>query len=164
MICPIYLKYTDKQAWNCFLKIKALKHKLALQRKHHDKCLPTKKQLAYEQFKFKCLLKKKVRWTDEMIVQWHKETFPKATLDSQLRKLKEEILEAYNAFDDITELADVYIVCVTLHHRYKCPAGDEPLNNFKKSKLKKQILDAVDKKMYINIRRRYRYINGVYHH
>ena len=38
-----------------------------------------------------------MKWTDDKIIEWHKETFPDATLESQLLKLDEELKEVVDA-------------------------------------------------------------------
>lgn len=47
--------------------------------------------------------------TIDTIIQWHKETFPDATLDGQIKKFEEELNE-YNEEKNMQELADMFIV------------------------------------------------------
>jgi tRNA(Met) C34 N-acetyltransferase TmcA len=54
---------------------------------------------------------------EKKIVEWHSKTFLKATLESQIDKLKEEIEEVKNSSnmrEFYTELADTYISCIAL--------------------------------------------------
>ena len=44
------------------------------------------------------------------IIEWHKQTFPDATLEGQVKKFKEEYDEYYAGQQNICELADMYIV------------------------------------------------------
>ena len=44
------------------------------------------------------------------IIEWHKQTFPDATLEGQVKKFKEEYDEYYAGQQNICELADMFIV------------------------------------------------------
>ena len=49
--------------------------------------------------------------TIDTIIQWHKETFPDATLEGQLEKYHEEVKEFVETdFKDLGELVDMFIV------------------------------------------------------
>lgn len=105
------------------------------------------------------------------IAKWHKATFPDATEESQLLKLQEEIKEFENADDDtrFEELADIFIVCSSLIHRWNNLIGNGvalllfPLN--KSSELLKELKSAVLLKMLTNVERKWvKQENGTYHH
>jgi len=164
MIIPCLLKRKDILAYRCYLRKKSLKEQYKFLQEQHKASKKVKQLLDLETCKLDSLLGKRVRWSDKMITLWHECTFPNATVGSQLLKLKEEIMEAYKNFDDISELADVYIVAVVLRDRYKIDAGDDVLHNIIKSSKKKDIFSAVDEKMAINLRRDFKFVNGVYHH
>ena len=76
----------------------------------------------------------KMDWTNEKIVKWHKQTFPNATLETQLRKVEDELREmdeAARAFLEdgtklqpaIDETADVWISAVVLRERFESCIG-----------------------------------------
>lgn len=49
--------------------------------------------------------------TIDTIIAWHKQTFPDATLDGQIRKYQEELREwEESQYEDTSELADMFIV------------------------------------------------------
>lgn len=73
-------------------------------------------------------------WTNEKIVEWHKRTFPNATLETQLRKVEDELQEMKDAgmlFLDgkvehefaLEEVADVYIAAIALVGRWDSRVG-----------------------------------------
>ena len=77
---------------------------------------------------------KMTEWTNEAILEWHKQTFPNATLETQLRKVEDELREmdeAARAFledetklqDAIDETADVWISAVVLRERFESYIG-----------------------------------------
>lgn len=80
------------------------------------------------------------KWTDEAIVEWHKKAFPNATLETQLKKVEDELQEMHDAIDDlifkrttddthaIEEAADVYIASVALFGRFDSRLGALALN------------------------------------
>lgn len=105
------------------------------------------------------------------IAKWHKATFPDATEESQLLKLQEEIKEFENADDDtrFEELADIFIVCSSLIHRWNNLIGNGvalllfPLN--KSSELLKELKSAVLLKMLTNVERKWvKQEKGTYRH
>ncbi len=67
------------------------------------------------------------------ILEWHKETFPKATLSSQLRKVESEIMEMYeapNRYESLEEKADVCIALVSLAFRFNSLIGQILLSRY----------------------------------
>lgn len=62
--------------------------------------------------------------TIDTIIQWHKETFPDATLDGQIRKFEEETDEfkTATAENKLEELADMVIVSAGIQ-RFNTPLG-----------------------------------------
>jgi predicted house-cleaning noncanonical NTP pyrophosphatase (MazG superfamily) len=106
----------------------------------------------------------------EEIAKWHEATFPDVTEESQILKLQEEIKEFENSEDhDIEELADVFIVCSSLIHRWNNLIGngvalmlfplDKTVNDLKELK------SAVLLKMLTNVERKWvKQENGTYHH
>ena len=70
-------------------------------------------------------------WDQKTITDWHKATFPNATLGSQLEKLSEEINELDTAKDKREkELADVIICSIILFNRFNCKIGFLTVNSF----------------------------------
>lgn len=102
---------------------------------------------------------------------WHNETFPKATLEGQRRKFKEEFEEFVAAEDPehkLAELADMYIVACGIKR------FDESLALHLIGRVLefgadadftiKELLCAIDKKMEINKARKWSGKDGCYHH
>lgn len=111
------------------------------------------------------------------IAQWHKETFPDATLDSQKLKWAEEKREWEESrhavtvdvvIGDISELSDMFIVACGLT-RFSDPeamfcfatVAHELYNS---SYATKDLADAIDEKMAKNRSRTWKNINGLYKH
>ena len=110
------------------------------------------------------------------IEKWHTETFPHATMDGQMEKLKEEELE-YQESGKTCEIADVIIVacglsirhsvvgyCILKHFR-DCCYNHRPF--FGKNSV--DIIEALEKKFAVNKERSAKGMwkevaNGVYHH
>lgn len=96
----------------------------------------------------------------ESILDWHKETFPDANLDTQLRKLAEEDNELYHADEGSEEYkeeyADVYISIVGLSRFNKDLADNEFYNlGFNGCLDLDEAYEAIDKKMAINRQRKW---------
>lgn len=90
-----------------------------------------------------------MKWTDEKIVEWHKKTFPKATPDSQIAKVDSELDEL------LLEAADVYVAATSADLRF----GSIIAKIFRFLLLKifgQPLLDAVDRKMDINVKRTFK--------
>ena len=106
---------------------------------------------------------------DKEIVEWHKKTFPKATIENQLLKLDEEIGELCDAIKQgsdnhaVKEMADVYIVARVLSDRFKSQIGNYFLGLIDEYPVP-HLIDEVKKKMETNKNRVWEYKNGVYHH
>ena len=90
-----------------------------------------------------------MKWTDEAIVEWHKNTFPNCTVEEQAQKVKEEIQEVINTliYADgmdryIEEVADVYIASLVLKQRFGVD-------------LRLPISEAIEKKMDENAKRKW---------
>lgn len=88
-------------------------------------------------------------WTDKDIVDWHIKTFPCCSVEEQAQKVKEEIQEVINTLINadgtdryIEEVADVYIASLVLIQRFGVD-------------LRLPILEAIDKKMDINAKRKW---------
>lgn len=109
--------------------------------------------------------------TIETIMQWHKETFPDATLEGQVDKFVDEQVEctnAKNADEKIDELADMFIVA--------CGIGRFSQQDFICDiSLIKELMDqhniscvrleaAVNKKMEVNRQRKWGKRDGKYQH
>lgn len=112
-------------------------------------------------------------WTEEKIAKWHKKTFPKATLESQLLKLNEELIElkkCKNRHSDafLEEVADCIIVACALAARYHSPVGNLTLASLWPDKndldMAAIISLHVDLKMEKNLRRTWKKEKGVYRH
>lgn len=100
------------------------------------------------------------------IVEWHKQTFPDCTMESQLLKLDEELKEAATApsiSEKEKEFADVYIVSLVLARRFDSAIGHEFFKNMNVMDSHK-LLQCVEKKMVINRNRKWIKVGGVYRH
>lgn len=108
--------------------------------------------------------------TIETIIAWHKETFPDATLEGQLKKYDEEKEEFVKSdWNDLSELADMFIVACGVA-RFDMCWGIHTLNNvsfwrdvscFDTCKL----CEAIEKKMKKNRKRIWnKTAEGTYHH
>lgn len=98
----------------------------------------------------------------EKLAESHKALFPKATLESQVIKLEEELIELHNAveFDDILkEKADVIIVCIGIY-RF-APAVASYLLPTALSELEEQ---EVNRKWQLNLKRKWEWNGKTYHH
>lgn len=115
--------------------------------------------------------------TIETIARWHRETFPEATLLSQLEKFREEKkewLESQHITDDgliigdIMELADMQIVACGLARFDSTEAifafrrVAEELEHSMYATIDLQ--NAVESKMKVNRKRQWRNNNGLYKH
>lgn len=108
--------------------------------------------------------------TIQTIIQWHEKTFPDATLEGQLRKYEEEILECNDSKqDDISELADVFIVACGIA-RFSLV---EALVAFSRIKTRLSISNkfdrydlfvAINAKMKVNRSRTWEKTDGLYKH
>lgn len=108
--------------------------------------------------------------TIQTIIQWHESAFPDATLEGQKRKLEEEAEEWYNSKqDDISELADIFIVACGLARFSIIEALDafskvrNHLNISNKFD-RYDLLVAVNAKMNINRSRTWKKTDGLYKH
>lgn len=88
------------------------------------------------------------------ILDWHKETFPRATLSSQLRKVESEIYEMYeapNRYESLEEKADVCIALVSLAFRFNSLIGQILLSRYYYDHFPfEEIRIAMEKKMKLN--------------
>lgn len=103
------------------------------------------------------------------IADWHKETFPKATLESQLLKEEEEIMEmdiSISLMDGFKELVDVFIVASALYYRFGSHLGLHTLDIIKERvKYNTHFIDYVNEKMELNKKRNWKEVSeGYYHH
>lgn len=118
-----------------------------------------------------------MKWTISDIAQWHKETFPDATLRKQMEKFQEEKKEwlaSQHITDegiidgDITELADMVIVACGCSRfsdleaifQFRTIANELEPSRFATIDLEK----AIDDKMNINKTRTWNNNNGFYKH
>lgn len=91
-----------------------------------------------------------ILWDQKRITEWHKATFPNATLASQLVKFNEEINELDISEDKREkELADVVIVAIVLFNRFNCKIGFLAINSFI-NQLLGSIMNPVEAQQYIN--------------
>lgn len=110
--------------------------------------------------------------TIDTIIQWHRETFPDATLEGQINKYAEEINEFMNADSDkdLSELADMVIVCAGIM-RFNKRLGSAflqytyiicwEIGEYDMTEL----WEAVEKKMKKNKKRKWQKSGeGYYHH
>ena len=90
-----------------------------------------------------------MKWTDEKIVEWHKKTFPKATPDSQIAKMEGELGEL------LLEAADTYIAATNAEKRFGSVAA-RVIKGLLYKILGEALLEAVDMKMDINVKRTFK--------
>ena len=75
-----------------------------------------------------------MQWSSDKIVAWHCMVMPNATIETQMRKVEDELAEFREAMyeytqedgslsDAIEELADVYIASLILERRYESAVG-----------------------------------------
>ena len=104
----------------------------------------------------------------EKMAEAHKRLFPKATAESQLWKLEEEIAEFYEAhttIDTRAELADICIVCAGLYRWFPKTAQELvyrfgayfPFTNM-------EVEAEVARKWQINLKRKWAWNGKTYHH
>lgn len=110
------------------------------------------------------------------IAQWHKDTFPDATLDGQRlkwmeekREWKESLRPAVGIFGDVNELADMFIVACGLTRFSDTEAmfcfGRVERELCESLFATKDLENAIDKKMERNRARIWeKQANGSYHH
>lgn len=107
--------------------------------------------------------------TMQEICEWNKKTFPDATLGGQFEKLEEEtgefVEEECNVLHE--EFADIFIVLAGLR-RFKSKVGLFIENSYYENMplgLKKELLQAIKKKMAINRKRKWKKSGqGVFRH
>lgn len=102
------------------------------------------------------------------IIEWHKKTFPDATLSGQLKKFVEEKEEYENADRShrLEELADMFIVACGIS-RFDMWQGAAALSEVQflfSHHDKRNVLKTIDKKMAINRKRKWSGTNGMYRH
>lgn len=106
---------------------------------------------------------------DDEILEWHKKTFPKADIKSQLLKLDEELKEVVDAHKNgetekaYDELADVYIVSLVLEKRFNSTIGAYFIGLLQEHPAP-ELMKRVKNKMKINKKRTWHEENGVYRH
>lgn len=110
------------------------------------------------------------KWTKKEIVDWHRKAIPECTLAQQYSKVNreaQEFLYAKHHNDKagmLEEMADIYIVNVVLAVRYNNNMAKllcrwiENFRNFE------TIKEAVDSKMDINAKRKFKWLNGEWRH
>lgn len=97
------------------------------------------------------------------VYEWHKQTFPDADKESQLRKLEEELNEYYEKYDS-SELADVIICSISLWRRFKCPIGHAVFVYATSIVSGPKANLIVSEKMKINLKRKWHNVDGIYRH
>ena len=97
------------------------------------------------------------------VTNWHRETFPDADAESQIKKLEEELREYYDSYDD-SELADVLICSIALWRRFKQNIGQAVFVYAKSITSGSKANRIVGEKMRINRLRKWQKINGIYRH
>lgn len=107
----------------------------------------------------------------EKIAKSHKKLFPKATLESQVWKLEEELKEFQSAEteqDEMKELADVVIVCGGLYRW--CPLlaktqADSAYNALFFIDVDVSVFEKeIKRKWKINLKRKWEWNGKTYHH
>ena len=106
--------------------------------------------------------------TIETIMQWHRETFPNATLEGQLQKFDNEVKEFWEcellSEDAATELADCFIVACGIarfNNVEAIKAFSFVVGYLLNDKELTQMFNiAIDKKMAINRKREWNFTNG----
>ena len=105
----------------------------------------------------------------EKMAKEHEKLFPKATLESQVWKLEEEIDEFRNAETSsqrIQECADILIVCFGLFRWCKRTA-EITFNRYffdVPNRLKDNLEEEVKRKWQINLKRKWEWNGETYHH
>lgn len=109
--------------------------------------------------------------TPGTIMQWHKETFPNATLEEQEHKFLiefDEYIEAIGKDEQTKELADMQIVAcgIARFNRERSQVlTNKILKYAKKFRHNLDDLDAaIQEKMAINRKRQWHKVNGEYRH
>lgn len=105
------------------------------------------------------------------IQEWHKKTFPMATFEGQVEKIKEEFIEFVTAKDvrhKLEELADMYIVGCGIG-RFSWFSSSHIISLVMKLGASedftmKEFIDAVETKMRVNMSRKWDKKNGQYRH
>ena len=96
----------------------------------------------------------------------HEKLFPKATLESQVWKLEEEIQEWHNALgreNERQEVADIIIVCGGLTRWCPSVAAVVVSLYFRYTHIK-EIEQEVERKWQINLKRKWEWNGKTYHH
>lgn len=108
--------------------------------------------------------------TIETIIQWHRETFPDATLEGQLEKFEDERVE-YGESESLEELADLFIVaCGIARFDYVVALRafwfvEKVLDIWTEASVSRYALqEAVEQKMQINRKREWVIGKGNYQH
>ena len=109
---------------------------------------------------------KRYEWGSIKIAEWSVTAFPGLTAAEQYLKLEEELAEADEQEGQNFEkwIADVSVVAAILRYRFRSRIGrviDEYIKSLPEAE---QILTARDKKMEINLARKWVKSNGVYRH
>nr|DAO28947.1 MAG TPA: Protein of unknown function (DUF550) [Caudoviricetes sp.] len=112
---------------------------------------------------------KRYEWGGIKIAEWSVTAFPGLNAAEQYLKLEEELAEAdeqegQNFEKWIAETADVSVVAAILRYRFRSRIGrviDEYIKSLPEAE---QILTARDKKMEINLARKWVKNKGVYRH
>jgi predicted house-cleaning noncanonical NTP pyrophosphatase (MazG superfamily) len=107
----------------------------------------------------------KMAWN---ICCWHIATFPKATVESQILKINEEICE-YNEAENFVELADVFIASAAAAKRFNNPMAKIIMNTVIEDTFENKtqgiLFDAIVHKMKINKTRKWSELsNGINKH
>lgn len=113
-----------------------------------------------------------MEWTEKAISEWHRKTFPNETLEGQLLKMNEELLELRNCDinnteDFLEEIADCLICASALSGRFNSPIGNFVvccLLEDADEVMRKSIGLAVSLKMKENLKRTWKKKKGVYRH
>lgn len=112
---------------------------------------------------------KKYNWSKYRIAQWSYKVFPNLTMESQLKKLEEELQEAEKEYGvNLSrwrqEMADVSIVACILEERLNSRVGEAINQYIAKLPEYHLIMSARDEKMEINQVRIWGYEDGIYRH
>ena len=102
----------------------------------------------------------------EKMAKEHEKLFPKASLESQVWKLEEELNEFFNANKDekIKELADIYIVCIGIY-RFTPTVANEFLEGLTCMDYNWSLVEEeVNRKWQVNLNRKWEWNGKTYKH
>lgn len=117
----------------------------------------------------------KKTWSANDIMNWQAKTFPRSTVEGQIEKFREEFAELVSASTNgasatavAGELADMFIVACGIL-RLDAAAGAKAFSDLIRIQVAMEVTDrrlnnAINRKMGINVTRKWRYRDGQYKH